>query len=85
MRENWQGNPVWNYLKAHGLTPCQLAIASGCDYNVPYNVLNGYVKRLPRPIVDCVDTLDGDGEGDKLDKAYQVYRDGLSHHLLMKA
>lgn len=85
MRENWQGNPVWDFLKAHGLTPCQLAIASGTDYNVPYNVLNGYTKHLPHNIIEAVDQLDGEGKGDKLDKAYVVYRDGLSHDLLMKA
>ena len=85
LRENWQGNPVYDFLKVHGLTPCQLAIASGTDYNVPYNVLNGYVKQLPRHIIEAVDQLDGEGEGDKLDRAYRVYRDGLAHDLLMKA
>jgi len=85
LRKNWQGNPVYDFLKVHGLTPCQLAIASGTDYNVPYNVLNCMVKQLPRHIIEAVDQLDGEGEGDKLDKAYQVYRDGLAHHLLMKA
>jgi hypothetical protein len=85
MRENWQGNPVWDFLKAHGLTPCQLATAAGIDYNIPYMVLNGYVKRLPHSIIEAVDQLDGDGAGDKLNRGYEVYRDGLAHDLLMKA
>jgi len=85
MREHWKGNPVSDFLKAHGLSPCQLAIAAGIDYNIPYMVLNGYVKHLPRSIADCVDNLDGKGAGDKVAKAYLLYRDGLAHHLLMKA
>lgn len=83
MRENWQGNPVWNFLKAHGLTPCQLAIASGVEYNIPYNVLNCYSRQLPQKIIEAVDQIDGEGAGDKLNKAYAVYRDGLAHDLLM--
>jgi hypothetical protein len=62
-----------------------LAIAAGTDYNVPYMALNGYCRRLPHSIIEAVDQLDGEGEGDKLDRAYRVYRDGLSHDLLMKA
>jgi len=84
MRKNWQGNPLDTWLTAHNLTPCQLAIASGTDFNVPYNCLNGYVKQLPQHIIEAVDMLDGDGAGNKLDRAYMVYRDGMAHDLLTK-
>lgn len=84
MRENWQDNPLWAWLKAHGLTPCQLAVAAAVDLNVPYNCLNGYVRRLPQNIIEAVDQLDGDGAGDRLDRAYMVYRDGMAHDLLTK-
>ena len=82
IRKNWQGNPLDTWLTGHNLTPCQLAIASGVDYNVPYNVLNGYTKHLPHNIIKAVDQIDGNGAGDKLDKAYAVYRDGMAHDLL---
>jgi hypothetical protein len=85
MRESWKGNPLLDFLKAHGLTPSQLAIAAGIDYTLPYAVLNGYLKHLPWQLVDVIDNLDGKGAGDKVAKAYLLYRDGLAHHLLMKA
>jgi len=84
MRENWKGNPLLDILKAHALTPSQLAIAAGVDYNLSYAVLNGYVQHLPWQFVDVIDNLDGKGTGDKVAKAYLLYRDGLAHHLLMK-
>jgi hypothetical protein len=61
-----------------------LAVAAAVDVNIPYNVLNGYTRRLPQNIIEAVDQLDGEGEGDKLNRAYGVYRDGMAHDLLMK-
>jgi len=84
MRQNWKGNPLDTWLTAHNLTPCQLAVAAAVDVNIPYNVLNGYTRRLPQNIIEAVDTLDGEGAGDKLNRAYGVYRDGMAHDLLTK-
>ena len=82
MRENWKGNPLNTWLDDHRMTPCQLAIAAGLDYNIPYMVLNCYSKQVPHKILEAVDQIDGDGAGDKLSKAYEVYRDGMAHDLL---
>lgn len=82
MRENWKGNPLNTWLDGHRLTPCQLAIAAGLDYTIPYLALNGYSKRLPHKIMEAVDQIDGEGAGDKLNKAYEAYRDSMAHDLL---
>jgi hypothetical protein len=82
MRENWNGNPVWDFIKAHGLTPCQLATVAGVDYNLVYAVLNGYLKRLPMSFIEAIEQLDGDGAGDKVEQAYRLYRDGMAHELM---
>ena len=84
MHQNWKGNPFDGWLTAHNLTPCQLAVAAGTEINIPYNVLNGYTRRVPRNIIEAIDQIDGDGAGDRINKAYEVYRDGLAHDLLMK-
>jgi hypothetical protein len=85
LRSKWTGNPLNAFLQTHDLSPTQLAIAAGTEFSVPYWVLNGYVRKLPQPIIAAIDSIDGRGAGAKIDRAYQLYREGLAHSLLMKA
>lgn len=85
LRSKWVGNPLASFLQTHDLSPTQLAVAAGTEVHVSYWILNAYVKQLPQPIKDAIDALDGRGAGDRVDRAYQLYRDGLAHALLMKA
>ena len=84
IRPEYAGNPFVEWLDKNRLMPNQAAIMANVDYSVVYAIMRGCVRTLPLTVIDAVDQYGADGDGAKLDKAYQVYRENLRRELLTK-
>ena len=78
-------NPLYRWLDANHLTPGQFSIMANVDHAAVYQVLYCQFKKLPQSFASAIDACGAEGDGQKIARAYEVYREGLRSDLLNRA
>jgi hypothetical protein len=82
IKAEYAGNPLVEWLDKNRLTPNQVSVMAYVDYSVIYAVMRGCVRTLPRTLIEAIDEYGADGDGLRVDQAYQLYREKLRRGLM---